>query len=805
MATPQDNSKLREVESLMKSINSLQLQMTGKELFDLNNINKAVSEFNDIDDAIDGLNDKLNKLNIEFSESNDEILTMSLNFKQMVKSSGDLKTLNTAINTTMGQMSSNAEQLKKHVYGINELSSKELKSSRDKFISDNALLNSLKERLSTSIESTKNDIIDYNNKLKSNNLSKSERIAMQSIVRDLESQLKKSKSILESKEELFETSNAYIRNLDIEIDKSEIIERKMGAIGGILKGLAKIPIIGDTLDLSKISSSMENVFKSGGSSIKALGVGISEIGGQLTKALSPLNLIVLGTTALISIMSSIDANAGKFAKDMNVSYSRAVSIRSEMSNIAMSTNDISVNSERLLNSQMEISKSLGTNAMLNTKDLVTLTKLSSKAGLTVDEMSSMQELSLITGKSLENNTDLFLKSANEVARGNKLRINEKELLRDVGKLSNVIKLSLGSSAENIAKATTTAKSLGLELSKVSSIANSLLNIEDSLSSEMEAELLTGKELNLERAREAALANDLTTLSEEIAKNVGTAAEFGKMNRIQQEAYSKSLGMSTDDIADMLVKKEALSAISENEYNMMRKTMSAEEISAAIKSGGIDSLMQQQSVQERLNDSLEKMKEILVPIGSLLLTILEPVLLILDGINWVYTKFSELGSYIGGNLLGNFGKFGKGVITTIAALTAAAAYFGTMLFSAPLGPFAIPLALAAGAAAFTTINSMGSKMKDGIVSPDGGMVLSGEKGSIQLDKDDSVIAGTSLFGNKKSNKDTTQQSNNIDISQITNELVQIKKVLNNILNKDTNISIDGVALSKQLGVISTYKS
>ena len=39
------------------------------------------------------------------------------------------------------------------------------------------------------------------------------------------------------------------------------------------------------------------------------------------------------------------------------------------------------------------------------------------------------------------------------------------------------------------------------------------------------------------------------------------------------------------------------------------------------------------------------------------------------------------------------------------------------------------------------------MNDGVIEPGGGMVVQSEKGSIQLNKDDSIIAGTNLGGGK----------------------------------------------------------
>ena len=40
----------------------------------------------------------------------------------------------------------------------------------------------------------------------------------------------------------------------------------------------------------------------------------------------------------------------------------------------------------------------------------------------------------------------------------------------------------------------------------------------------------------------------------------------------------------------------------------------------------------------------------------------------------------------------------------------------------------------------------------MIGPDGGMIVSGPKGSIQLDKEDSIIAGTDLIGEKSGKKE-----------------------------------------------------
>ena len=68
--------------------------------------------------------------------------------------------------------------------------------------------------------------------------------------------------------------------------------------------------------------------------------------------------------------------------------------------------------------------------------------------------------------------------------------------------------------------------------------------------ELEAQLLTGKQINMSKARELALSNDLAGLSNELFKNSVEVAEYGKMNRIQQQALAKSMGVTTEQLAKM---------------------------------------------------------------------------------------------------------------------------------------------------------------------------------------------------------------------------------------------------------------
>jgi hypothetical protein len=148
----------------------------------------------------------------------------------------------------------------------------------------------------------------------------------------------------------------------------------------------------------------------------------------------------------------------------------------------------------------------------------------------------------------------------------------------------------------------------MTLEQTAKIGDSLLNWESSINSELDAELLTGKQLNLERARAAALSGDQAALAEEIAKNVGTAADFAKMNVLQQNALAAAVGMTSDELGNTLQKREAAIASGKS--------------LAQINEEEAKKALERQSIQDKFNASILKLQDffgnlIAGPVGQLL--------------------------------------------------------------------------------------------------------------------------------------------------------------------------------------------
>jgi hypothetical protein len=551
------------------------------------------------------------------------------------------------------------------------------------------------------------------------------------------------------------------------------------------------------------------------------------IGKALKDQLTKANLIDFAIKEFVDALIKGDKATGELARGFNMSYSAASDLRGELATSAALSSDINVNIAGLQESVMAVGKTLGTNVKLNEKDLITFTKLREQSGITNENLASMQRFTLATGGTLEDTTGEFLAQAQITAQNNGVVLNTKQLLEETANTSDAIKLSAGGTAGEFAKAAAQVKSLGMTLEKVDAISESLLNFESSITSELEAELLVGKDLTLEKARQAALNGDLATVAEEITKQIGTSADFTKMNRIQQEALAKSVGMNRDELAKTLVEREALAELSGEEakagkatFDNLVKQYGVEKAQQMIKEQGFETLMDQQSVQERLSKSVEKLRDLFMSLAQPVLDILDPLVevvnILLPLVNLALTPimvaFKAIGQAIStflkepldavqqvlggfvdifkGDFEQGFAKIGKGLIKALLApITAIISGFDTLINGAISVINKIP-GVNLGAVDLTSGWKSMVSINDGMISPDGGLVVSGQKGTYSLNANDTVIAGTELGTSSAALPISAGASMpSIDLSPMIAEFQAVKAVLQQILAKEGTVYID----------------
>lgn len=255
----------------------------------------------------------------------------------------------------------------------------------------------------------------------------------------------------------------------------------------------------------------------------------------------------------------------------------------------------------------ELNKAFGTTQKFSDDTVKTFGQLTHLYGLTNQEASEFVKLSKLSGEDASDTALTYKTQIQALKERNNVAISEKEVMAEIAKSSAAMQLSARGQGKSLAEAAFHAKKMGLSLKQAEGIGDNLLDFESSIAKEMEAELLIGRDLNLERARSAALQGDLATVAKEVAGQIGSAAEFGKMNVIQQKALADSVGVSRDELAEMLKTQELLAGSGFDDMNeaqkefkkLLKETGSEEKALAKMKEMGASDALQDQMRQVSL--------------------------------------------------------------------------------------------------------------------------------------------------------------------------------------------------------------
>ena len=356
------------------------------------------------------------------------------------------------------------------------------------------------------------------------------------------------------------------------------------------------------------------------------------------------------------------------SKSLGVSRDSASEMRGEMISYRNATADTFVSLERLYKAQQGLSEQLGIAVNFSNEERENFARLTELVGLTNEEAGGLAKNAAITGKSTKDYVADVRNAAFEAQRANKIRISDKELLSTISKLSSGILVKFKGNTDALAKAVVQAKKLGTTLEQVDKIGDSMLDFEQSIEKELEAELITGKQLNFERARAAALSGDQAELMGEIAAQAGSLQEFQSMNVVAQKSLAEAFGMSREEMADMLQKQETI-----NKYGDAAAELNEEQVKEMEKRGMnaaqyTEMLQNQRDIQQQFADLMNRIQETLLniidgPLGNFIQGFFQ----VLEYTKLIYPIIGAIGGIIVGKMVGGMINYGKELIKAIPKL------------------------------------------------------------------------------------------------------------------------------------------
>jgi len=367
-----------------------------------------------------------------------------------------------------------------------------------------------------------------------------------------------------------------------------------------------------------------------------------------------------------------------------------------------------------------LNESFGSTQKFSDDTVKTVGQLVNLYGLSNQEAAEFAKLAELSGESTADTVLQYKSEIQALKARNNIALSEKEVMKEIAGMSAATQLTLKGQGKSLADAAFQAKKMGLEMGKLEGMSSSLLNLEDSIAKEMEAELLIGRDLQLDKARQLALQGDLAGVAEEVASQIGSASEFGKMNVMQQEALAASVGMTRDELAKTLKTQELLAntgfkdmSSAQQQFNkLLKETGSEEKAIAAMKKKGASAALTDQLRNVSAKEKEEQRQRDLVDAQYEMAMAMRPVA---EGFRSILQTVENLRKIIIGQMEPFFARFGGDVGD-------AGAKFGELL-EGPAKSFG------------TFLNDVGIKMLDAIESIDLDQLITDGKAFI-----DSIMAG-----------------------------------------------------------------
>ncbi len=243
------------------------------------------------------------------------------------------------------------------------------------------------------------------------------------------------------------------------------------------------------LDYKKSGLAFQGVTLEGYKTERGIQSDITEETNESAKGMKKGQVAMLGLSAIAAVVVAalvkMVAASFKFANETGLSYAQTAKLGKQLA----------INAEGV----SALTKEFGNINNITTEMSFRMLELNKRFGISADQSAKILKLQTATSGQTK---EQLLNVQKEVAQMARLEgVSPAAVFESMAADSEAFAKFTKDSGKNLMKAAIQAKKLGLEMSSITGAAEGLLNLEDSLTKQMEASVLLGRDINLDRVQE----------------------------------------------------------------------------------------------------------------------------------------------------------------------------------------------------------------------------------------------------------------------------------------------------------------
>jgi len=274
--------------------------------------------------------------------------------------------------------------------------------------------------------------------------------------------------------------------------------------------------------------------------------GIEDAARGMSGLLGPAALAVAIFVALAKLALGYAKSITDTRKELGISVVAAAKLNTQNRLLGFQAKLYGLEVEDIKNAQAAIRKNLGASVQESVKLSMNFARTAAATGQTSEELAGT--LSIMESISSASREVLLSQIKSNAAMIEAAGIAPALVMKDIAENAEFFASFAKQGGQNLIGAGIAARKLGLDMSAVKGITESLLDFETSIEASMEASLLLGRQINTDKARQLAFSGNQKELMKEIQRLVGSEAEFTEMTYLQRQALAKAVGMSVEQLA-----------------------------------------------------------------------------------------------------------------------------------------------------------------------------------------------------------------------------------------------------------------
>ena len=280
---------------------------------------------------------------------------------------------------------------------------------------------------------------------------------------------------------------------------------------------------------------------------------------------------------------------------LNTEFARSTGQNVENFDLLNSSLTTSVN---VLEQAVGATKQFGVNAdaLLGRDNLLGATELTRLLGISAEDANNLALASDAFGRNVIRSRKEAFTQVGILNQSLRSSVSGKTAIEDAAKASAGLTIALEGSLAALTSAAVQARAFGISLQQAEQIADGLLDIENSLTKEFEAQSILQIQTNLNRARGFALEDQLDKVVQELVANEELLLKFVEGNRIERGVVADLIGLSVDELGKAILLQRGLTNLTDEQVKRAARVN--------------DEQFMQLTIQESIANSLEKITSIL---------------------------------------------------------------------------------------------------------------------------------------------------------------------------------------------------